>query len=210
AGAVTAIRMGELRRYALLCGVAGVATAAVGTSYMAHLATLAVGAGRGVETGLAWRIAAWFDGLRVVALHPFAGGGVGNFMAFRQTIDLPRPFLLQDQTRALHPHNLYVQRMAEIGVCGGFIYIALWATALWAGWRITTRGSRTTGESVATSASLFYALVAIAVAIVGENMLEIAGERARLQTIAWLLIALGIAKWNRQRARSMPRIEHAA
>jgi O-antigen ligase len=93
--------------------------------------------------------------------------------------------------------------MGEIGIVGGAAYIALWATALWAGWHITSRAK----AGLPINLSLFLALIAIAVANLGENMFE-GTERQRLHSIAWIVAALIVAEWNRGR---LPHpIEHAA
>jgi len=62
-----------------------------------------------------------------------------------------------------HPHNVFVQQIGEVGIFGGIVYAALWATALSAGWQVTTRGMAPGGRSV------FYGLIAITVANLGEN-----------------------------------------
>jgi hypothetical protein len=81
----------------------------------------------------------------------------------------------------------------------------MWATALWAGWRIGAHE----GPGLAINVGLFLALVAIAVANLGENMFE-GTERQRLHSIAWIVTALIITEWNRGRLLRRPRAEHAA
>ena len=105
----------------------------------------------------------------------------------------------------MHPHNAYLQQLAEVGIVGGAAYAMMWATALWAGWRVSTNSAFGHGINV----GLFLALVAIAVANLGENMFE-GTERLRLQSIAWIAAALITAEWDRARRLTHPRADHAA
>lgn len=203
---VTSLRLGGFRRYVLALIVIGALLGVVGTPYMTSIAKMAAGLEQGMESGLSFRVAAWLDAPGVIRRHMLVGTGLGTFMAVRPTIDLPRsPFLPPGLPTPLHPHNIYLQQLAETGIIGGLAYIALWATALWAGWRISTRR----GPRLETSLSLFFALVAIATANLGENMFE-GTERLRLQTIAWIVTALVIAEWSRGRAPRPTRVDDGA
>jgi hypothetical protein len=95
--------------------------------------------------------------------------------------------------------------MAEVGIVGGAAYVAMWATALWAGWRI----SAGEGPGLGINVSLFLALVAIAAANLGENMFE-GTERQRLHTMAWMMAAFVIAAWSRGTIQRHRQAEDAA
>lgn len=202
-GTVVTLRTGRTRRYWAAVGVvvALVATAATRSSFVVHLAKTAVGLEQGTEAEgtPAERFALWHNAVSIIDDHLFMGVGLGNFQAVHaQIYPRPYPWLHPSETRAAHPHNVFLQAVAEVGLVGGLAYIMLWSVALWAGWRISAR--RTAGLQPAVSA--FYGLVAIAVTNMGENMFldTAARPRARLHTLAWILLALVIAEWNRLRS----------
>lgn len=189
---VTTIRLGGFRRFALAVGVIIVVVGLVSTPFVLHLARVAAGWEEGMEGGPEVRLAGWIGATHVIRQHVFVGVGLGNYFPVRQSVNW-------------HPHNIFLQQIAEVGIGGGLAYIALWATVLWAGWQIGTR----TADTHEISTSLFYGLVAIAMVNMGENMFDIVDERIRLHTMAWILIALVIAEWNRMRLPAPPCLEHA-
>src|SRR5262245_7665672 len=191
-GLTTSRQVGGLRQFGLALLVVFTLLGVIGTPYMAHLAQVAVGLKPSVaESPLSFRVAAWFDTPRVVQGRFLAGTGLGTFMAYRATVDIPRSrFLPPDFHAPLHPHNAYLQQIAETGIVGGLAYVAMWGMALWAGWRICTRAE----TELEIHSGLFLALVAIAVSNLGENMFE-GMERLRLYSIAWILTAFVIAAW---------------
>jgi putative inorganic carbon (HCO3(-)) transporter len=205
---MTAMRLGGFWRYAL--GVAAITAivAVVGTPYVLHLVRTAVGLEYGTEGGLDFRFVLWRNGINIVSQHALGGVGLGNFMEVHQKL-YPMPFDIRpNEAAAAHPHNLFLQQAAEVGVPGGLAYVALWGTALWAGWRICKRA--TAGFDVGMS--LFFALVSIVVVNMGENMFLdlVAAERARVHTIAWIVIGFVVAEWNRARQPDANQLAHAA
>jgi O-antigen ligase len=77
------------------------------------------------------RFAIWRDTLVLVARHPWAGVGFGEFnLAWTLT-----PF--PERARAFfdHTHNLPLQLMAELGIPLALTVMAFLATALWQAWR---------------------------------------------------------------------------
>jgi O-antigen ligase len=202
------LRLGGFRRSLVATIAVGALVAIVGTPYMARLARMAAGveAGSESETGLSFRMAAWLDAPAVIRRHPLVGTGLGTFMAVRPTLDLPRSrFLPPGLPIPVHPHNAYLQQMGEVGIIGGAVYAAMWASALWAGWRVSAQE----GYGIGINTSLFLGLVAVAVANLGENMFE-GTERLRLQSIAWMMAAFVMAEWSRRRiAGGDVRAEHA-
>ena len=206
AACVYGVRIGGFRRSLIALVTIGVFVGVVGTPYMIHLARMAAGLARGPESGLSFRMAAWLDAPKVMSRNPLRGTGLGTYMAVRPTIDVPPTRHHRPEVPApLHPHNAYLQQLAEVGIPGGAAYTLMWATALWAGWRVST--DRALGHGI--NVGLFLALVAIAVANLGENMFE-GTERLRLQSIAWIAAALITAEWDRARRLTLPRADHAA
>lgn len=164
-----------------------------------------LGSSPGPEGGLAWRLGAWTDALNVIRAHPLAGVGLGNYVAVRvTTLPASMAVVSPDQMTLLHPHNIFLQQVAEVGILGGVAYLALWATALWAGWQSSARMQTRFGPAL----GVFYAFVAIAVMNMGENMFleAVAPERVRLHTIAWILMAVVVAEWTRAPPRETYRL----
>ncbi|MCU0774824.1 MAG: Wzy polymerase domain-containing protein [Ideonella sp.] len=78
-----------------------------------------------------YRVAVWANTLQLIALHPWAGVGFGQFnFAWTLTPFVERPPLFFD-----HAHNLPLHLMAELGVPLGLLVIGLLAVALWKGFR---------------------------------------------------------------------------
>jgi O-antigen ligase len=194
AACLVALRVGGFRRSLVAVVAIGAFVGVVGTPYMLHLARMAAGLAQGPESGLSFRLAAWLDAPKVIAKNPSRGTGLGTYMAVRPTLDIPRSARLPPEfPTPLHPHNAYLQQLAEVGVVGGAAFAMMWATALWAGWRVST--DRVLGDGI--NVGLFLALVALVVSNLGENMFE-GTERLRFQSMAWMAAAVLIAKWNRE------------
>jgi O-antigen ligase len=193
-----AFRIGGIRRFALAAGIIVAVTAFANTPYTTSLVRMMVGLEHGPEGGLALRLGAWRDASAMIRAHGMTGVGLGNYLAARRATDLPRFAMIPaEQTPLVHPHNLFLQQMAETGVAGGLAYLAMWATALWAGWRVSTDRTQTFDANL----GVFYALAAIAIVNVGENIFldAVAGARVRIHTIAWVLMAVAIGEWERRR-----------
>jgi O-antigen ligase len=205
AACLVGLRVGGFRRSLVAVAAIGAFVAAVGTPYMLHLARMATGLAQGPESGLSFRLAAWLDAPKVIARNPIRGTGLGTYMAVRPTLDVPRsPYLPPEFPTPLHPHNAYLQQLAEVGIIGGAAFALMWGTALWAGWRVSTDRALSDGLNV----GLFLALVALVVSNLGENMFE-GTERLRFQSMAWIAAGVIIAEWNRVRPFSCPGIDDA-
>jgi O-Antigen ligase len=203
AACLVGLRVGGFQRSLLAVVVIGAFVGFVGTPYMLHLARMAAGLAQGPESGLSFRLAAWFDAPKVIARNPIRGTGLGTYMAVRPTLDVPRsPYLPPEFPTPLHPHNAYLQQLAEVGIVGGAAFAMIWATAIWAGWRVST--DRALGHGI--NVGLFLALVALVVSNMGENMFE-GTERVRFQSMAWVVSAVIIAEWSRLRLVSRPRAD---
>jgi len=203
---LVSIRTGEFRRYLLATVVVGGFIGAIGTPYMIHLAKATVGVEHGAQVSPpGFRLAAWSDSLTVIRRHAIAGTGLGTYMSVRPRVDMPDSrFLPSGYPMPAHPHNAYLQQMAEVGIAGGAAYLAIWLVVLWAGWRASL------ADAVGgINLGLFLALVAIAVSNLGENMFE-GTERLRLESIAWILAALVVSEWQRVRTPHQSRVEYVA
>jgi hypothetical protein len=193
------IRLRAFRRAVVALAVVAAVVATSSTPYVVHLVRRAAGLEAGAEAGPELRLELLSNAATIIRRHWVLGVGLGNFPAVhRQLFPIPYKWSGVEMSGAGHPHNAFVQQIAEVGVVGGAAYAALWATALWAGWQITTRGA----PAIAGASSVFYAIVAIAVANLGENMFldTVAVDRIRIHTIAWVLLAAVIAEWTRVRA----------
>jgi len=200
AACLVGLRVGGFRRTLLAVAAIGAFVAVVGTPYMLHLARMAAGLAQGPESGLSFRMAAWLDAPKVIARYPIRGTGLGTYMAVRPTIDMPRsPYLPPDLPSPLHPHNAYLQQLAEVGIVGGVAFAMMWGTALWAGWRVSTDRAVADGLNL----GLFLALVALVVSNLGENMFD-GTERLRFQSMAWIAAGVIIAEWTRVRQVNHP------
>lgn len=147
-----------------------------------------VGAGH-VEAPPATRWVLLHRAARLIRDHPLAGVGLGNF----QTAYVPyyNPHDPYDDNRVgMHAHNLFLHQAGEVGIAGGLVYAALWALGLFAAWK--------------EDSGALYALVAIVVMGLGENMFldSVFAPRARLHTVAWILLALIASAWSRGAGRS--------
>lgn len=193
---VMAVRIGGVRRYALALGIVVAVIGSVSTPVIVHLAKTVAGLEQGREVGFGLRLGAWRDAVSVIRQHPFVGVGLGNYVAVHIASQLSSPSVVLPG-QLIHPHNIFLQQIAEIGIPGGLAYVALWATAHRAGWQTSIRNTHVFG----TTLSVFYALVAITVVNLGENMFldVVAAERVRLHTFAWILMAVVTAAWNRAR-----------
>lgn len=80
------------------------------------------------------RLAHWQAGLRMFEDQPWLGVGIGNYAAAYARYALPHWY------EALgHAHNVYINFLAETGVLGAGVFIALWVSALILMWRIAAK-----------------------------------------------------------------------
>jgi O-antigen ligase len=100
----------------------------------------------------------------------------------------------------IHAHNLFLHQTGEVGLFGGIAYAAMWGFGLIAGWKEeTVRPSERNPP-----AGGFYALIVIVVMGFGENMFldSVFWPRARLHSVAWILLGLIVAAWSRRVRRA--------
>src|SRR5205823_4578021 len=118
------------------------------------------------------RLAIWQGGVAMFAAHPVFGVGVGNYPT-----ELPA-YLDGQRLSNIHQdaHSVFVASMAEMGVVGLFLVVALFGRVLVDGlaWRRPRDGSAEPDDPVLmaewrrTSAGLFVAFVAL-LALVGTT-----------------------------------------
>lgn len=82
------------------------------------------------------RLAHWQSAINMAEDHPWLGVGFGNYEAAYDHYALPNwPIALG------HAHNYYLNILAETGIMGLVVYIALWLVIISATWRILRRSS---------------------------------------------------------------------
>jgi O-antigen ligase len=90
------------------------------------------------------RFAIWSNTLELIARHPWAGVGWGNFnFAWSLTPFPDRPVAFFD-----HTHNLPLQLIVELGLPLGLTIIGLLAWALWQAWRRSLKVEGADGVAV--------------------------------------------------------------
>jgi O-antigen ligase len=130
------------------------------------------------------RVQIWRRTGRMIRDHWLTGVGLGNFQPVYESVYNPE--LNNDLRRGGHAHNYWLQQTAEVGVVGGAANAGLWAVALWIAWRRRA-------WSLAHRAAL-YMIVAIVARHVADNLFFSFGfASARLQSLAWIAVALAIA-----------------
>jgi O-antigen ligase len=128
----------------------------------------------------------WRRTVRMIADHPLAGVGMGNFQQVFETVYNPE--INGDGRRGVHAHNLWLQQFAELGVAGGLAYLWLTGLAWWMAWRAARRD-----HEFAQVATLL-ALTALMASNVTTNLFFPAGLIAgRLQSLQWILFAFAVA-----------------
>ena len=190
-----AFRRGHARLYAaIVLVVVAITAAAVSRNQMARdVASSTVGIGT-VQATPSMRLDIWQRSGRLVADHPWAGVGYGNFMPVFHARYQNRENW--DRGRPVHAHNLWLHQAAEVGIPGGLVYAAFWVGLLVVGTRrVLGRGGATTAQCAA-----FLVLTGIAIRSLVDNMFFAPGEAAgRLHSLTWLFVALLLAG---DRARS--------
>jgi O-antigen ligase len=127
------------------------------------------------------RLKIWKETLRMIGDGPVRGVGLGNFRSVFETTYNPE--LNIDQRRGVHAHNLFLQRIAELGIPGGLCFLGLWSAGLWTAWQLMQR------RRDAATMGVFFSLIAATWCNLTDSMPgEIAG--ARLYLLTWLLFGL--------------------
>lgn len=140
------------------------------------------------EEGSSGRTELWTIGWRIVEDHPFLGVGLDNFGV--RAIDYTRqPGQLSEVRlieRGQEAHNLYLGLVAETGLLGLVLFLAIAATSLRAGWRAATRFDLV---DMGNAATLARAAVLALVGMLSASFFLPNGTDKRL----WVLMALGPA-----------------
>ncbi len=115
------------------------------------------------------RFGIWSETLALIAAHPWAGVGWGEFnFAWTLTPFPGRPVAFFD-----HTHNLPLQLAVEMGVPLAAVVLALLALALWAALSLARRGAEAdTGEAAQALATMPRAALAMVVMVLLHSLLE--------------------------------------
>jgi len=126
------------------------------------------------------RLDVWKRTLHLVAAHPLAGVGPGNFReVFESDFD---PGLGETGRTGLHAHNLWLQQTAETGIAGGLCYLAIWVVTLHHAWR------RARDRPSFQTTGLLLAIAGLATANAINHMYSFTGDApGRLYSLTWLL-----------------------
>lgn len=79
-------------------------------------------------SALGVRFQQYVGGIDLFLQHPLFGIGGANFVYYSTEYGLPQPFPI---------HNMYLALLAETGLPGFLLYLALLGSVLWYGWRAT-------------------------------------------------------------------------
>ena len=124
-----------IRRFALPLGIGIAALIAAGA-----LVLIAVSASPGHASGDLLRSDLWRGALRITADHPVLGVGVGEFgRAYRLDRD---PTYVDNRLGTAH--NFYLNTLAETGIVGAAVALALGIALIWRWWRLWQRAETTT------------------------------------------------------------------
>jgi O-antigen ligase len=131
----------------------------------------------------------WTVGWRMVDADPLRGAGVGNFRTASIHYLLQPGAILRDEFIVDTPqvaHNSYLHVLAELGVPGLALFLALLAAGVWAAWQAAREFARRGDQFMETcSRALVLALVALLVADFFAS--------DQLNKELWLLLGLGPA-----------------
>jgi len=133
------------------------------------------------------RLQIWRRSLALIADVPVSGVGPGNFQSVFET--KYNTEIMNDGTRGVHAHNLWLQQFAEVGVLGGIAYAAIWVLTLRRSWQLT--GASRDFDSFA----LLFSIFAMGTANLTTNMFYLTGSApGRLQSFTWVLFGLVCAR----------------
>jgi len=133
------------------------------------------------------RLQIWRRSLRMIADVPVSGVGPGNFQSVFET--KYNTEIMNDGTRGVHAHNLWLQQSAEIGVLGGLAYAAIWLLVLRRSWQ------QAAANRDFDSLALLFSILAMGTANVTTNIFYLTGSASgRLHSLTWVLFALVCAR----------------
>ena len=127
------------------------------------------------------RFLMWQSAWHMFSDHPLLGVGPGNFQPLYRDKYIS-PFSQEGPVHS-HPHNIFLQTLAESGIAGGVAFFALWGTVFWHYWR---RRRRQPGDAWALAVPA--AVAAFLLCGMTDDVLFhfMAGAE-----FAWFLIGLG-------------------
>lgn len=137
--------------------------------------------------GVASRVEVWVAALGIIAGHPLAGVGVGNFQAAAP--------------RYWNAHNLYLHVAAESGVVAGLLLIAVLVLALWQADELSGRG----GDAGAAGRAFSISILAFA----ALSMVDAPYNASAVRAAFWLVLGLLAAALRVTPARDLHRPRRA-
>ena len=160
------------------------------------------------EIGIAGRICAWQDTLKMVKEHPFLGIGLDTFgLAFQKYKSTGFVRIVGKNIIADYPHNEFLQVAATMGLIGLAVYLWVWITFLRAGIRLTLRNRRFTAEQNKPEPSdpveglasavpfIIPGILASVVALLIQN--QFGFSTLTTSTLFWFLMGITMALKNR-------------
>lgn len=129
------------------------------------------------DTSAALRWAYWDSTLQMIGWNPMLGVGWSAYQYIYPEYDY---FINDPQIIIYHAHNMYLNMLAEIGILGGLLYIALFFYALY---RLGKRYAGTRSDRGCTIAVMASVLVMLLMGITDYPLFNI-----QLSCVFWLLI----------------------
>jgi len=160
------------------------------------------------EIGIAGRICAWEDTLKMVKEHPFLGMGLDTFgLTFQKYKSTKFVRIVGKNIIADYPHNEFLQVAATMGLIGLVVYLWLWITFLTTGIRLIRQTQRFTvqenkfglkhpvEELASTVPFIVPGILASVVALLIQNQLGF--STLTTSTLFWFLMGITMGLRNR-------------
>ncbi|MDH5689943.1 MAG: O-antigen ligase family protein [Candidatus Bathyarchaeota archaeon] len=160
------------------------------------------------EIGIAGRICAWKDTLKMVKEHPFLGMGLDTFgLTFQKYKSTKFVRIVGKNMIADYPHNEFLQVAATMGLIGLAVYLWLWITFLTTGISLILQTRRFTVEQnkpglkhpvrdlTSTFPFIVPGIVASVVALLIQN--QFGFSTLTTSTLFWFLMGITMGLKNR-------------
>lgn len=129
------------------------------------------------------RVYIWRSALNMIKDHPLFGVGAGVYMHVSKSYALPgAPYPV-----AAYAHNLFLQVMAEFGLPGFVVFIAILGRAMVMAWRLAYTGN-----------PLYQGIFAALVGILVHQQVDIPIWGLEIGGAFWLMVGLVIASYSRE------------
>lgn len=160
------------------------------------------------EIGIAGRICAWEDTLKMVKEHPFLGTGLDTFgLTFQKYKSTKFVRIVGKNIIADYPHNEFLQVATTMGLIGLAVYLWLWITFLTTGIRLVRQTRRFTVQQnkfalkhpvenlASTVPFIVPGILASVVALLIQNQLGF--STLTTSTLFWFLMGITMGLRNR-------------